>query len=469
MITSKFSSSNLEKNKYKILLIIFLFMLSIVSFFLYIKTYFVLFPIINAVILLSYLFIYRGKYRIYALYLYLPFITFFNYKPLKIGSFFSYIIIIYCLVIIIETLFSREKIENLDKKRILTGLTLAFISLFLSLIFSGINGFVKSISIFAYIMSISFLAIDKKASKNLSILILISAISLLAANILACFVIYVLKGEMASSFIKNFLADTYYRQYLANNGSFRYPGLSSDPNYLGMYVLVLSAVFLINYKKINYRGYIAAIIAILQIFPIIGASRNYLICLLGLISFLCLYYMKTNNFGWAISIVIMTTILLLFLVFSNTSLSSVLLRIVNIDQRNGILNSLSSGRTDLQSFYLSDYISHPFSFIIGKGFGKSLLNGDSAHSIYVMSFRYFGIFGTILYYSYILSFVDFEISKKNKVLFVPLIIIAVYGLTLDYISYSEMLLFIIFIYSLSFTKKLDNLPTEENLYYEISI
>ena len=188
----------------------------------------------------------------------------------------------------------------------------------------------------------------------------------------------------------------------------------------------------------------------LQIFPFLGASRNYFVCLILMIviaTFMMAIKMKK---GWIASIAIYTTLLIVFLFLGDSLLSKVLLRIISVDERESLINSLLSGRASLQERYLSDYLLHPDSFIFGRGFGNSLLSGDSAHSVFVMSFRYFGIIGTVLYYYYISSFVDFEVCKDNKLLVVPILLLLIYGITIDYISYSEMTLFLLFIYSQSF-------------------
>ena len=39
----------------------------------------------------------------------MPFIIFFNYKPLGIGSFYSYSVIAYCILIVIEFLLKKDK------------------------------------------------------------------------------------------------------------------------------------------------------------------------------------------------------------------------------------------------------------------------------------------------------------------------------------------------------------------------
>ena len=443
---------NYTKNKtvIHVSILSLLFVSFLVLSFLYVKSYNIIFPIINALILLSHFFLFKGKYRLYGLFLYMPFVVFFNYKPLGIGSFYSYIIIFYCIIVIFEKLFSNKTNNKNDIVRVAVIAVLALYSILLSLVFSGLNGFVKSVSIFAYLSSIALFIIDNHSYKNKTVLITITLVGMVMANLFACTIIYVLKGDYVISFLKNFLAPVYYRQYISGNSSFRYPGLSNDPNYLGMNVLVLTSIVLLNFKHLRFKVFIGILTALLQVFPILGASRNYFVCLVFLLIITTFVITVKVKNGWLISVGIYGGLLFILIIFGNTLLSQVILRIVSVDGRESLLDSLLSGRANLQMRYLSDYLLHPDSFIFGKGFGGSLLEGDSAHSIFVMSFRYFGIIGTILYYFYMSSFINFKICKDYKIFAVPIIILLIYGVTIDYISYSEMTLFLIFIYSQSF-------------------
>ena len=380
----------------------------------------------------------------------MPFIIFFNYKPLGIGSFYSYIILIYCGVVVLERLFSNKQIEKHNITRIVIIVVLAAYSIILSTIYSGLNGFIKTFSIFSYLLAISLFVIDNRSEKNHSFLILLMLIGMIAANLFACLIIYALKGEFVINFLKNFFAPVYYEKYITGNESFRYPGLSGDPNYLGMNVLVFTSIVLLNFKKLRFKVVIGILIVLLQTFPILGASRNYFICLIALVVFVTFILTTKAKKGWLISIGIYGSMLIVFIIFGSTLLSQVILRIISVDGRESLIDSLLSNRASLQMRYLSDYLLHPLSFIIGKGFVGSLLDGDSAHSIYVMSFRYFGIIGTVLYFYYISTFIDLKTCKKQKMFVIPIILLLIYGITIDYISYSEMTLFLVFIYYHSF-------------------
>ena len=254
------------------------------------------FPIINSILLLASFFLFKGKYRLYSLFFSMPFIVFFNYKNLKIGSFYSYLIVVYCLLIFIEFFIQKRKTINKGelKRMIIIGF-IAFYSLILTLFFSGISGAIKVVSIFAYMIGVSLFFFDKKANKNLSVLILLIALGMLIANILACFLLFIVKGNIAIQFLERFANKSYVLHYQANNASFRYPGLVNDPNYLGFYTLILTAIVVINFKKLKFKVLIAIVTLLLQIFPIIGESKNYFLVVVIMASLGALWFLKMKR------------------------------------------------------------------------------------------------------------------------------------------------------------------------------
>ena len=434
----------------------------------------IVFPITNLCLLILCFFIYNGKYRLYALFFSMPFIIFFNYKPLGIGSFYSYSIILYCILIFIELLIDKNRrIDNISSvKRVIIVLILAVYSIFITLINSGLNSVIRTISIFAYIGSISFFFFDKKAKKELSTLILLISFSLLIANVLACIILFFIKGDVAVQFLERFMNKAYVIHYKANNSSFRYPGLASDPNYLGFYTLLLTSVVVISFKRLKFKIPIVIITLLLQVFPLVGESKNYFLVIVLLAIVVSLYLLKIKN-GVFISIGVLGISLIVLLVFGNSLLLPVLLRLINIDTRDGFLNAITTGRTSIQIMYFNEYLTNPVSFLFGKGF-NSLLNNASAHNVYVMTFWYFGIFGTFLFYYWIFTFLPLSKIKSGKILMFPLFIMAIYALSLDYVSYSEMFLFILFLCYLSITnyQSYSNTQSSNNrshLYHEITI
>ena len=424
-----------------------LFALFLVSSILYIYKENVIFPIINFVILFSHLILYKGKYRIYALFLYVPFIVFFNYKPLNIGSFFSYFVLLYCLIVLIENLIKKDSFTNIEFRRITICLFLFIYVAILTLIYANIKELPRLISIFGYIFSIGFFIIDFKSSKNFEKIVFLITFGFLIANLIACFIFYIVKGNIATTFLKRFVSEKYAQQYNNPNSSFRYPGLSGDPNYLGFYVLFLSAIVLVNIKKLNHKPIFVVLVLLLQIFPIVGQSKNYIICFIAFVIAFCTIISFKNKYGLLITASTLAA-LLMALILSQSFLAPVILRFINLDFRNGFINAMTTGRFNIQLSYFNKFLSDPSSFIIGRGFG-SLYNDASAHNIYVMSIWYFGIFGSFIYVLYIISFINIKSLKINKFNLLPLIIILVCGLSLDFISYAEMFIFLLFTYYLS--------------------
>ena len=283
----------------------------------------------------------------------MPFVIFFNYKPLGLGSFYSYIILIYDLIAIIEAIFRKEKLSELQKRRLIIGIILAFYSLLLSLLFSDLKGTIKTVSIFGYLLSISLLAIDNKAYKKIGHLIALLIVSFFLSNALAYGVLYVLKGDIALSFLKNFLPEVYYLKYISTNNSFRFPGLSSDPNYLGMYTLVLTALYALNFKKVPFKFALLVFVLGLHFFSLYGSSRNYILASAISLLILGVFYLIKFKYGWMVSTFICLAGLIVFFIFGNSLIAPVLLRSINIDTRFGFLASLTSDRSTLQTYYFS--------------------------------------------------------------------------------------------------------------------
>ena len=429
------------------------------------------FPIINTCLLLSTFFIFNGRYRMYSLFFAIPFVIFFNYKPLGIGSFFSYSIIFYSIIVIVELFFRKERDlgQKIDRNRLIAVLFLTFYSIIFTTFNSGFYGVFKTISIFAYIACVSLFFFDRKGKKNLTALILTIGISLLIANCLAYLILFILKGNTAIQFLERFTSRDYAIHYQANNASFRFPGLTNDPNYLGFYTLLLTSVVIMSFKRLKLKVLIVIVMVLLQAFPIIGESKNYFFtALISILAFIIYMMFKKKN-GVFIGAGILLVCLGVLIIFGNSLLLPILLRIINVDSRDGFLNSFTTGRTTIQLMYFNEYITNPSSFLIGKGF-NSLLNNASAHSVFVMSFWYFGIIGTFLYYYWILTFFKISKLKEKKLFIAPLFIMFICAMSLDYISYSEMFLFILYLCALSINNyEGKNAINEGNRKYEISI
>lgn len=432
---------NIPAITFVLLLCIFL-----VSSFLYALRSSVIFPIINVSILILLLYLFHGKYRIYSLIFCSPFIVFFNYKPFGFGSFYSYFIILYCVTILVEFFIKREKKMSDLKPLFLVGF-LALYAIILTLIFSGFNSVLRTISIFGYLASFFFLVLDTKGKKNPSFLLLFVALGLFLANVISYFIIYVVKGDVGLDFIERFINHHYAIQYKQLNLSFRFPGLAGDPNYLGLYTGFLTAIYIIFFKKIKCKWFLLPIVILLQVFPILGESKNYFIILIIGLIFAFIYSCFKFKKGIFIANSILICSIIVFLIFGNKLFVPIISRIINLDFRLGTLKALTTSRTSLQILYFNEYITNPTSFIFGKGFGNVFINGASAHSTYIMTFWYFGIAGTVFYYLYLYKMIGIHISNKKKFLLIPLLIPLFYGLSLDFVSYSEMLIFLLFIYS----------------------
>ena len=436
------------KSNWKLYILGLFFTLFIVSSCLYVIKYSIIFPIINASILFVHLFIFKGKYRIYAFVTYIPFIIFFNYKPLGIGSFYTYTILIYCFFVLLDLFVYDFEYDKKDVQKLILCVFLGLYTILISFIFSRLSGFIKSASVTGYTISIAFMCLDKRAGKDKSLLLLLISSSFLLSNFISYSILYIIKGDIAVSFLSNFIGEIYLKKYLDTNNSFRYPGLFADPNYLGFYSLMMLAIYISFFKSLRFKIPSLIIISANQVFTLFGESRNYLVCLIIVIVILMVCLLIKVKNGWLIALGGCGALLVVSLTLGNSILAPTILRIVNIDKRTGLLAALTSDRTTLQQLYLSYYLQNPLVFIFGKGIDYPYIDYTSAHSTFVMTFWYFGIIGTALYYIYLLLFLNFNNIKKTFLYLLPLVVIIMYGFTLDFVTSSEAFLLTYFIYSL---------------------
>lgn len=453
---------NCDKNLLNWIIFYALFVLLVVSSGLYMFVNSIIFPVINLVILFSFLFLFNGKKRIYAIFLFIPFVTFFNFKQLGIGSFFSYFVILYCVVICIETIVRKE----FTFRKFIPFFIILFLfayTFILTIITSGFNSLVQTISIFGYFFAASLLFVDSKAEKNPSILLFLIVLGLIISNAMGCAMVYLVKGDFAISFLERFVNPVYARQYKQGNFSFRFPGLYGDPNYLGLFIGFITAIYLVNFNRIKHKFLLIPLVAILQVFPLLGESKNYFIVIIAALIIAFVLLVLKRKHGIFIGAGVLCLAFIIFIIFANTLFLPVILRILNIDTRDGFLNALTTNRITLQLSYLYRFSYDYKTFIFGNGFGAGFINGGSAHNTYVMMFWYFGIIGTILYISFLFKFINFKVLKQSKFLILPLLVPLFYGLSLDYVSYSEMLLFIFFLYFL-FAEKFMTYKTDKEIY-----
>lgn len=399
-------------------------------------------PIINAAVFALSIFILNPRYRIYLLLFFVSFAKFFTAHDLNIGSFYSYILLLYDALILIVSCF-QKKISF--KKMIISG-CLAIYVFVISLVENQFAGFFKSVSFIGYVFAVLSFESDSYAKKDITGLISTMLCGIALSNILAFFIIYCMDKNIAINFLNTFIASKYANAFIADNGSFRYPGIVGDPNFLGLYVLFLTAIVVVFYKKLHFKPLIVTLTIFIQVFAFLGLSKTYILVFVVLFALLLVYlvFKKRNLIYFVVPILLVT---FFFLVLIKSSLfQSLINRFLFADMRNGFLYAFTTQRSALQSAYCSRLLSDPLHLLFGAGIaGDELFK--SAHNFYIMLIWDFGIVGSALYLLYFSSFLKLKQLLFNKFLLLPLIVIFIYGFSLDFVLYSEIIYFSFFILS----------------------
>lgn len=399
-------------------------------------------PVVNIIIFALSMFFVNAKYRVYCLLFFAPFIKLLTIKELNIGSFYSYILLFYDALILMPAFIKRK----ISFKTLFVVVFFAIYVVVISIVGGGLAGFVKSVSFLGYIFSILAFENDTYARKDITYLILSLLCGLILSNALACFVIYFMGRDIAINFLNSFISPTYAKFFAANNGSFRYPGLAGDPNFLGLYTLFLTAIIIVFYRKLHFKPLILFLTIFLQFFSFLGLSKSYILVLVVMLFFVLYYFFRKKKKLLHVLVPILVVIVFSLFIVQPSFFQSLMNRFLFLDTRNGFLYAFTTQRSSIQFIYCSNLLSNPLRLLFGSGVsGEELFK--NAHNFYIMLIWDFGIVGVALYISYCSLFLKLKYLIINKFLFLPLIVLFVYGFSLDFVLYAEIIYFSYFIFS----------------------
>ena len=431
-----------------------------------------IFPLISFSSGIALLFINHGKNRIYFLVFSILFSKLLAFSPLKLGSLETLLVIIYESIIILEIAKKKLRIGHI-KNCIMTLFKKYFLFLFFiiiimifSILSGQFNGLKSGVSFLCYFLLPFFFYFDNKANKNFETCLSFFVFSFFVTNLICVLIYYVIKGDMAITFLSRFLEEVYVIQYRNSALTFRYPGLIGDPNYLGMYVLFITMIYVISFKNLKHKFFLLPFIIFFQLLAFLGESKNYLLMLVLILFFLFIVFcFKSKNTisKISISIIICSMVMLLFLLPITTP---VIKRLFIIDSRNGFLDAVTTTRTTLQKIYLDYFLQEPMRLFVGSGAVDNILSVGGAHNIYIMSVWYFGLFGAVAYLL-ILKKCAFFYYRSNVpcILLIPLLIPIFYGFSLDFVLSCHIFIIELFIFSLS----INNYFKKNVQQYEIEI
>lgn len=400
-----------------------------------------LFPLLSGIVLTSFIFINKGKYRAYAFLYFIPLTAFLSFKPggIKLGSLLTWNIILYGFVVLFENIkFYIRKKRPYCKELFLPAL---FLIIFM-LVSNLIN--IKSVSLIKYVSIVSYWLLpviffeDQKAEKNFFKLLLVFSISFILANIFCATFIYVLK-PFSKTFVKIYLPKYVDNFSHVNITNFRFTGMIGDSNHNAFIALLITVVSLFYIKNFNQHKLILLInITILQIFALLGGSKTYIIAFFMLyFLFVFLFFKESKFFIYLFSMSLIFVFGALIVMASVPALSKTLTRLLLFDNRTGFLESITSNRASIWREYFTEITKNPLTFLIGHGTQSQRLYGADYHNSYIELLWEYGVVGLFFwcYYFKIFLIPKKSQSKLSKIIFLSLILIFSFSL---HIIYNEL-------------------------------
>jgi len=265
-------------------------------------------------------------------------------------------------------------------------------------------------------------------------------------------------GILFSAIIALLMNVSYSKDIVNNviNGE-RFVGLSGEPNYFSLYIVVCISCFF-NLEIFNLRRCFATILIVLIGFLTASKMEFILIVFLG-VNMLFLGFFSIKKVQRKYVLILIGLVLGCCLVFRSQISVFFSNFIRRLGGENAGLNSLTTGRAKLWIYYLKVFFSEPTVFLFGRGFSyNKFLEEPSlkvAHNTYIDFLVSWGIIGTILFIC-ILCYVINQFKKNNviKVSYtsiLPLLIFLATCFSLSCLS-ADMFSFIILVCVMQFSK-----------------
>ncbi len=201
----------------------------------------------------------------------------------------------------------------------------------------------------------------------------------------------------------------------------RASGFFGDPNYCALFIVVILALLctLYYHKAIKTEFWILFIA--LAVCGFFTYSKSYFLCLAALIFFLIIFVLFPKHKGWAILSAIALAVLLVLMLGGQ-------IEVFNVMMERFQDKDLTTGRMNLNEFYL-DYIwSHPMTLFFGDGIATDVIAGagNNVHNIYIEALLKFGVVGCALYlFAFGLGIGDLKGRNKRVADFLPLVFMLV--------------------------------------------
>jgi O-antigen ligase len=246
----------------------------------------------------------------------------------------------------------------------------------------------------------------------------------------------------------------------------RMSGFIGDPNYCGMLIVMSIALLcvLYFYKKIKNEFWLFIVFLIpLGFFTY---SKSYFLCVSVLVFFLIVTVLIPKHKIWGLISIFAVAIVI------SMALSGKI-EIINTILERFLADDITTGRSDLNNYYLHYIWNNPMTLIFGEGMSADRIvsAGNNVHNFYIDAVFKFGLVGCLIFILTLCSSIGFTIDKKEKrkfVNYIPLIFLVVLYFALAGITRYELPFYVAIVFlSINFNSLNEDKTKERTLLKEI--
>lgn len=396
-----------------------------------------LFTILAFLILCFYFFVASDEKKLEALVFFLAFMNIFKLDPSS-TSLFTYL----QLIPITKIMFKKH---SLQKQPFLISVLLVLYALILTRLNST-----STTSLIRFIVEIvlilAFFGTDIYLSLVPRNLVYFYSLGVLVSSVFGT--IKTLMPEM------NSYLNTLYVRIDSATIVYRFSGLMENSNYYSIEVSVALSCLLILFirNKIGVGFYILSIPLI--IFGIMSQSKTFIFSL-ALWALAYFFYVSTHKNIKMILFGVIVGVMAL-IVFSSVLESFVSLyftRIFDIFSEKTTVESLTTGRSEIWSFYINELAEDFNKTLYGNGIEANAQIGP-AHNIFIQSVYCLGIIGTVLFVSWVFSFRKNDKERKGIIVLVVMLMLRLFAANL--LFYQNFYYYLALLFVLLYSNKVDN-------------
>ncbi len=204
--------------------------------------------------------------------------------------------------------------------------------------------------------------------------------------------------------VERYVVVTQIEQHGHDNFVKRFTGLSSDPNYYTINVILSLCLLIELYRHRDLSVFQTCVLMGTLVFFAAATGSKSALLMLGVVALIFLYACLQSR-----------RYLLFFIGVASMALGVSTILSGQLEAFNGILtrlkgsvrniNALTTGRVAIWKQYMNYFQMHPIKALFGNGVGIYLLNGVAAHNTYLDMIYQLGIIGTIAYLACIFSMI----------------------------------------------------------------